>query len=188
MNMQLESRDDGRDDRVRHWITELGNKNGMIRRQARKALERAGLVSTPYLIEKLRHADADVRWEATKALGQIADPRAATALVFALMDKSFEVQWLAAEALIAIGEAAIRPLLEGLIQFHNSIYMRQGAHHVLHAFERRELLTPSVQRVLDDLRSSQSIEPYPISARRALKEPALFRTGGDEAPGQKHLH
>ena len=170
MSIQPTNNESGRDENLRHLVAELGDRNGMVRRHAREALEQVGRATTPYLIEKLQSPIADVRWEATKALGHIADPKAAPALVGMLMDQSFEIQWLAAEALIALGRAAVRPLLEGLVHNYGSVYLRQGAHHVLHDLERRHLLTPPTLLVLDDLRSMQSLEPYPVSARRALKD------------------
>jgi hypothetical protein len=149
---------------------DLGSRNGIERRHAREALERVGREATPYLLERLGSPDANARWEAAKALGNIADPAAGPALVRALMDESFEVQWLAAEALIILGKDAIEPLLDGLIHNYGSVFMRQGAHHVLHDLERKHLLSPLTLRVLDELRCMEPLEPFPVSARRALKE------------------
>jgi HEAT repeat protein len=141
----------------------------MARRKAREALERVGWKVTPYLVDALTSSDVNVRWEAAKALGRIADPASAPALVRALMDESFEVQWLAAEGLIALGRKALEPLLEGLIDNPESVYMRQGAHHVLHDLERKHLLGEPSLHMLDQLRSVDPIEPYSLSAKRALK-------------------
>jgi len=167
---QTEVNSNGSDEYLRQYLSQLGSRNGLARQQARKALERAGHAATSYLTEKLNSNDANIRWEAAKALIKIADPKAAPALVRALTDESFEVQWLAAEALIALGREALRPLLEGLIRSYGSVYMRQGAHHVLHDLERRQLLPPATLNVLDELRCLEPLEPYPVSARRALKE------------------
>jgi hypothetical protein len=155
--------------RLRDLADELKSRNGMARRHAREELERMGREATPYLVRQLGSRSKNARWEATKAMSHIADPEAAPALVKALMDESFEVQWLAAEALIAIGPDAVKPLLDGLVHNYGSVYMRQGAHHVLHDLEKRHLLTPPTLRVLDELRSIEPLEPYPTSARRALQ-------------------
>jgi HEAT repeat protein len=161
-------------------LSELGSKNGMIRRRAREALERIGNAVSPYLSQRLQSPDLNVRWEAAKALGHIGNPETASALVRALMDESFEVQWLAAEGLIAMGKDALKPMLEGLVRNYGSIYMRQGAHHVLHDLERHNLLPPSALRVLDELRCIEPLEPYPVSAKHALEELA---EGEGAAPG-----
>ena len=47
------------------------------------------------LMDALDDPDWHVRWEAAKALHDIADPRAAPALVRALRDRRFDVRWLA---------------------------------------------------------------------------------------------
>jgi hypothetical protein len=161
---------DIRQSQLRQLVFELANSDGVLRRHARRALERVGKDAAPYLINALESPDANVRWEAAKALGRVIEPTAAPALVTALMDESFEIQWLAAEALIALGRTALKPLLEGLIEHYGSVYMRQGAHHVLHDLERRDLLEPPTRRVLDALRCLEPPEPYPDSARRALRE------------------
>ena len=150
-------------------ISELSNKDGLVRRHARERVEHSGYEATPRLIELLDSPNINARWEAAKALIHIADPTAGPALVRALMDESFEIQWLAAEALIALGQDAIGPLLEGIIHNYGSIFIRQGAHHVLHDLEQRQLLSPEVHRVLDDLRCLEPTEPIPLSAVRALE-------------------
>ncbi len=155
--------------RIRELITRLAAKDGMTRREARRELEEFGEEAGPQLAQALNNKDENVRWEAAKALTRIQDPGAAPALVKALMDERFEVQWLAAEALIALGRAAVAPILRELIDSYGSLYLRQGAHHVLHALDRRKLLEPRVQRVIDELRSLEPLEPFPTTARRALQ-------------------
>ena len=151
-------------------MIKLGNKDGMVRRHAREEIENAGTVATPYLVGALESSDINTRWEAAKALINIQDPDAGPALVRALMDESYEVQWLAAEALIALGHDALIPLLEGLIDDYGSIDLRRGAHHVLHDLERKQELNASSLYVLDELRSIEPLEPYPVSIRRSLDD------------------
>jgi hypothetical protein len=157
------------DARIQQLMTELGSDDGLQRRRAREALERLGERTAPYLMHGLRSGNVNVRWESAKALRAVEDPRAAPALVNALMDESFEIQWLAAEALIALGEKALIPLLEGVISDYDSVYLRQGVHHVLHDLERKGSLGPLTLRVLNEMRSIDPREPYPLSAKRALE-------------------
>ena len=147
----------------------LKNKDGMKRRKARFALEKIGKAATPYLMEALFDEIEACRWEAAKTLITIKDPKAAVALVEALMDKSFEIQWLAAEALIALKMAAISPILQALIKHSDSITMQQGAHHVLHAFEREHLLDNPVIEVLDALRNLETDIWVIPAAKKALE-------------------
>jgi HEAT repeat protein len=64
------------------------------------------------LIEKLRDPDPNKRLYATFALGRISDPKEIQPLIDVLSSK--EIGWLAAQALVNIGEPAISPLLEAL--------------------------------------------------------------------------
>jgi HEAT repeat protein len=135
--------------------------------KARRQLVVMGHKAVSSLVKALGNKKYWVRWEAAKALAQIGDPTATAALTKALEDKEFDVRWLAAEGLINIGQKAVAPLLEALINNANSIWLRQGAHHVLHDMNRGnldELLRP-VMSALEDF------EPYvevPVAARKAL--------------------
>jgi HEAT repeat protein len=135
--------------------------------KARRQLVAMGHKVVPSLVKELGNKKFWVRWEAAKALGQIGDPTATAALIKALEDKEFDVRWLAAEGLINIGLQAVVPLMEALIDSPKSIWLRQGAHHVLHDMDRGDLnkvLRP-VMLALED------VEPYvevPVAARKAL--------------------
>jgi HEAT repeat protein len=154
--------------RISSLIRSLDDSDGLKRRDAREELEQIGKPATPYLIKALDDASKRVRWEAAKALVAIKDSRAAPALVNSLMDEVFEIQWLAAEALIALGTDSVVPLLKKLITDYRSLFLRQGAHHVLHDLEKKNLLDPETQDVVDDLRCIEPMEPFPYRAKRAL--------------------
>jgi len=64
------------------------------------------------LIEKLRDPDPNKRLYAIYALGRINDPKEIQPLVEVLYSK--EIGWLAAQALVNMGEQAVTPLLEAL--------------------------------------------------------------------------
>ena len=164
-------------DKITKLIAVLGEKDGLKRREARFELEKIGRITTPYLIEALHNKDHTIRWEAAKALGTIKDPEAGPALVEALMDESFEVQWLAAEALIALKEQAIVSILRALVSNYESEYIRQGAHHVLHALERENRLDDYSLEALDEVRDIGPKEPYPLKAKRALDKLTSGKSG-----------
>jgi len=170
-------------EKIKNLIAMLGEKDGLKRRETRFELEKIGRIATPYLIEALHNTDHTVRWEAAKALGTVKDPEAGPALVEALMDESFEVQWLAAEALIALKEQAIVPILRALVSNYESEYIRQGAHHVLHALERENLLDDYSLDALDEVRDIGPKEPYPLKAKRALDKLTAGEKPGDKAYG-----
>jgi len=154
---------------IRKWVSALADQDGLVREKNRKKLEGIGKSATPYLLTALKDPKTHRRWEATKALRSIADPAAAADLVDRLMDESDEIRWLAAEALIALQGAAVVPLLNALVQHFNSVWLRQGAHHVLHTLERNHMLDESLQQVLDALRSIEPEMTAPWAAERALE-------------------
>jgi HEAT repeat protein len=169
-----------RSEKIKSLIEVLGEKDGLKRREARFELEKIGRIATPYLIEALHNSNHTIRWEAAKALGTIKDPEAGPALVEALMDSSFEVQWLAAEALIALKEQAIVPILRALVNNYGSAYIRQGAHHILHALERENRLDDYTLKALDEVRELEPEEPYPMKAKRALEHLTEGKSGERE--------
>ena len=148
-------------------ISELTCDDIIRCQNARRTLVAMGHQAVPYLVRALSHEKHWVRWEAAKALSQIGDPTATTALIKALEDKEFDVRWLAAEGLIVVGREALKPLLQALIQNAKSIWLREGAHHVLHDMKRGEL-HQRLKPVMTALEDAESAVHVPIAARRAL--------------------
>jgi HEAT repeat protein len=148
-------------------VAQLSSKDGMTRMRARAALVHLGPAATADLTAALADPRVQVRWEATKALVQIADPGAAEALLRMLRDEDFGVRWLAAEGLIALGREGLIPLLESLSRRLLSERFREGCHHVIHAQLEggdAEVLRP----VLEALTGFAARESAPMAARRAL--------------------
>jgi HEAT repeat protein len=148
-------------------IADLASDNGMTRVKARHALVSVGDKAIKSLIRALTDPNQWVRWEAAKALGQIGSSAATHALVKALEDRMFDVRWLAAQGLITIGPEAITPVLNALIKQADSVWMREGAHHVLHDMARgrlKEVLWPVVA-ALEDVDSPIEV---PFAAKAAL--------------------
>lgn len=131
--------------RIKPLIADLHSRDGAVRREARHALVFLGKRAVPSLIAALQDPDDDVRWEAAKALGEIADPRSAPCLVEMLMDHNYGVRWAASEGLIAVGEAALIPLLEKLTQHPESGWLRRQAHRVLSSAVNRN---PTLRNII----------------------------------------
>jgi hypothetical protein len=150
-------------------IDALASTNGLERHVARERLEEVGRPAVPYLVSVLRSPSAHARWEAAKALGKITDPGAAPALVRALEDEKAAVRWLAATALISLGRDALVPLLQSLEDNSDSIWFRDGAHHVL-----RSLITDGVaDEAIPVLEALEEIEPgigAPVAAYHVLQD------------------
>ena len=150
-------------------IDTLSSADGIQRSAAREQLEKIGQPAVPFLVETLQSPSDHARWEAAKALGQIADPAAAPALVHALQDGKSGVRWLAATALINLGHAALAPLLRGLEGHADSIWFRDSAHHVLHSLVRDGVADEALP-VLDALENIEPAVEAPIAAYQVLQQ------------------
>ena len=149
-------------------LAALSSKTGLVRQRARQALADIGAPAVPGLVQALKSSNPDERWEAANALSQIHDPSSAPALVEALDDPKFGTRWLAAEGLAAIGPAAVVPILKALLGGSKSIWLRDGAHHVLQALSKDESLPGQAQPVLEALEGPEPSNTVPIAAGKAL--------------------
>ena len=119
-------------DNIPALVAALTHDDPVERHRAREALVAIGKPAVNFLLKLLSDLRSHVRWEAAKALGPIGDPAAAPALVNALEDDDTDVRWLAAAGLIALGCSGLQPLLAALIDRPDSLWLRDGAHHVFH--------------------------------------------------------
>jgi HEAT repeat protein len=147
----------------------LNSDDGSTRTHAREALVKIGTAAVPSLIQILTDPQDRLRWEAAKALSQMGDPMAASALVKALDDDNSGVCWLAAEGLIALRQEGLVPLLEALKQRSGSVRLREGAHHVLRSLARQGLYTSILTPVLAALEDIEPAIQLPLVAYAALR-------------------
>ncbi|MBI2829938.1 MAG: HEAT repeat domain-containing protein [Chloroflexi bacterium] len=117
---------------VKALIAELDCDEMPACQKARHSLVGMGKAAIPALVQAIKSPKVWVRWEATKALGQIADPAGTPALVDALEDSEPDIRWLAGEGLIATGRKSLIPMLEALAGRPDSVRLQESAHHVLH--------------------------------------------------------
>jgi HEAT repeat protein len=157
-------------DEIQLLVADLASEDWRARQEARHSLVRLGSRAVAPLVKALDESNDSywtLRWEAAKALGEIADPAAAPALLRVLEDERDGIRWLAAEGLIAMGRGGLLPLLEALVHRSNSGRLRAGAHHVL-----RELVEKDPQGIITPvLRALEDIEPVievPPAAQAAL--------------------
>jgi hypothetical protein len=120
-------------------IEGLRSRDGWVRLKARGALTLMGSRAVPELLPLLKAPEDGVRWEAAKTLAEIADARAVPELVAVLEDRNSDVRWLAAAGLIAMRGRALVPLLEALLGRSDSVWLQEGAHHVLHSLAKTDL-------------------------------------------------
>ena len=89
------------------------------------------------------------------------------------------MRWLASDALIALREAGLPPLLSALVRHGDSILLRNGAHHVLHDLSRGHVSRDIVEILKPVVVALESIEPsmaVPLAAQKVLDQlPARIR-------------
>jgi HEAT repeat protein len=153
---------------IRMLVNGLCNEDGLVRVRARKRLVALGNQAVRPLKKLLASKREWIRWEATKALGQIGDPAAARELIKALEDKMFDVRWLAAEGLISMGSKALIPLLQAIRERPDSYWLREGVHHVLHDINDGKI-TEIVRPVIMALESFEPSVEAPAAIKKALE-------------------
>ena len=153
---------------IETMVDSLAEVDGVERQTAREQLVKVGEKAVPSLLRALEATSERARWEAAKALGEIAEPSAAPALVDALEDKKSAVRWLAATALINMGRAALVPVLRGLEGHSDSIWFRDGAHHVLRTLIREGEADEAIP-VLEALENIEPVVEAPVAAYHALR-------------------
>lgn len=159
----------------------FSSHSGPLRQDARRALVGMAEYATEALSAGLGHPHVTVRWESAKALGELADPRAASDLVAALEDGVFDVRWLAGEALISLEEVALEPLLQALVDRPHSARLQEGAHHVLRVLAEHGFYTIAapVVRALEGFDPTLGVGPVAYEALQRLRgglEPEAFVT------------
>ena len=137
MNPQIQSKTEGQ---IPDLITELGNSDFLKRQRARMYLAHHEPESIPALLDALKSSNSQIRWEAVKVLGDIHNPETAPALTEMLMDEDTGVRWAAMESLIELGRKALRPILEKFTKDFESLWLREGVHHILHVLKDRHEL------------------------------------------------
>jgi HEAT repeat protein len=154
---------------IANLVIKLADEDGMIRKAAREKLVRHGKEIIPYIHQVTETEDIQLRWEAGKILEQLGDVRSIPVLINLLVDEESDIRWIAAQGLINIGEASIIPLLREVKHHSDSIYVREGAHHVLWGV----LDEPERVKFIDLLEAlgneSGALEKIPIEAAKALK-------------------
>ena len=158
---------DERQSEILSLVADLGSADGLVRARARGRLVGFRGKAMKPLIASLSNKKEYVRWEAAKALGQIGNARASRALTKALEDRAFDVRWLAAEALIVMGRKSVAPLLQALVKQPPSVWLREGAHHVLHDISTGDL-EGVLKPVLLALEGAEPALGVPMVAKKAL--------------------
>jgi HEAT repeat protein len=148
-------------------VAALASPDRATRLTARETLVGVGHPAVAPLLPLLEDKHDHIRWEAAKTLAEIGDPAAGPALVKTLEDREAGVRWLAAEGLIKMRRACLKPLLHALTERADSVWLRNGAHHILHGLGKMGL-ADGMEPVLKALEDIEPAVTVPAAARRAL--------------------
>ncbi|MFP4059381.1 MAG: HEAT repeat domain-containing protein [Bacteroidota bacterium] len=155
---------------IRPLIENLENDSGVTRQSSREKLVSKGNEVVDDIAKLIDAKKKIIRWEAAKTLEGIATEQAIGPLIELLEDKLSDIRWIAAIGLIKIGEPAVRPLLEAIIDKSDSYYLDKGAHHVLKSLENEEL-RDKLKPVIGALKNKKMVaELAPVEAKRILNE------------------
>jgi hypothetical protein len=157
---------------INSLINDLHNENGLVRQKARFGLTSIGHEAIPSLIDVVQNEKGQARWEAIETLSRMNAPSAVPVLIEALKDEDTGIRWAASNALIHQERAALKPLLNALVQAdgYTSARFRQLSHHILHVFDNHHQLHPKETEVLEALEGPSPEAKVPWAAERALEE------------------
>jgi HEAT repeat protein len=167
----MNTTDDGAPDRqTLETARTLGLADETKRLQARRSLEIAGKKAVPVLIQALFKGNSIARREAAEALVTIRDPRTAPALICTLEDDDHDARWAAMKALVALDQTALESLLLALMKDFTSVYLREGARHVLNELKQKSHLDAPLLKVLEALKGMEPAVTVPWAAEKAWEE------------------
>ncbi|NOY61332.1 MAG: HEAT repeat domain-containing protein [Calditrichaeota bacterium] len=156
------------EDMIDALIKDLANDEVIVRKNARDALVNIGHPVIERLEELCKSKNDVLKWEAIKALSQIADVQCLTFFIVHLENENPDFRWLAAEGLIGLGTASIKPLLKALIKKSSSVYLKRGVHHVLQQVVEGEL-KEIFQPILLELKETEEGEQVAVLAWALLR-------------------
>ena len=116
--------------------------------------------SIPALIDALKNPNPRTRKLAVNALGDISDPETGAALTEMLMDEDIDVRWAAMESLIKLGRDSLRPILEKFIKDFDSLWLREGVHHILRVLKDRHELNAQEINLFENL-DEECVRSFP---------------------------
>jgi len=154
--------------KVENLINDLLSDNGIIRQMARHNLVKIGHNAIEPLYKLLSSPKHMTRWEAIKAIEQMGDPYATPYLIAALQDDKFDIRWIAAEGLIRIGIPCLKPLMKQIVEDSDSVFIREGAHHILKDFESKGIFVDKFG-IIDKLENLSDISSLHVIAEKYLQ-------------------
>lgn len=135
------------------------------------ALVKIGPAAVPAILAESSSRSAWVRWHCMRALSEVNDSRALSALVNALRDPDYSVAWMAAKGLKSFGKRSLKPVLHLLSTSESSMWLVQTASFVLsHLYHLDPKLKPYLEPLVQDMRRVSYQTTTPIVAQKVLSQ------------------
>lgn len=149
----------------------LSTANEVLANQIFHSLVKLGHAAVPALIATCSSPSPWIRWQCMRALGEIGDPHAISALALALADNDRSVAWMAARSLRVFGPCSVGPVLQRLVTAETLPWLIETAWYVLHeqSHQHKELL-PYLEPVLRQMRSTGYRIATASAAQNALEQ------------------
>jgi HEAT repeat protein len=163
---------------IQFLIGQLEAYDQQTRQQARLELIRAREKAIPLLAKTVSGSNPNLRWQAANTLSQITIPAVIPVLIDILRENEyFGVRWLAADGLIKAGETGLAALLRSLTEHFDSIWLREGAHHVLRSLHDRGVESEAIEKTLRALEGIEPVIEVPWAAADALAQLGKWKIG-----------
>lgn len=120
-------------DAAAYLLEALKSGDRQVMGAAAEGLQAIGGAAVSAVLPLTGDNDQQLQWHAYKVLSTTDDGSAVPALIAGLESSNSGIRWLAAEGLVKVGRATLRPLLQRLTGEKLSVWLRNG---VVHAFNK----------------------------------------------------
>lgn len=157
--------------KIQELVETLCGEEGLKRKEARNSLVKIGKPVLPSVKELLDSPKHIYRWEAMKVIAGIGSPESIPIFLEGLDDDSGDIRWIASEGLINTGKYAVKPLLELVLDKHDSVFVLNGAHHVIHVLNTKKMLPKDfpTKKLLDLLKVSSNPSSLKVLVHHTLE-------------------
>lgn len=109
--------------------------------------------------------------ETFKVIAEIGSPESIPVFMEGLVDESGDIRWIASEGLIFTGKYSVKPLLELILDKHESVFVLNGAHHVFKQLNIKKLLPKNfpTEEILNLLKVSSNQSSLKVLVHKTLE-------------------
>lgn len=152
-------------------LSTLRGADEQLGSQIFSALVQLGHAAVPALLEASNSSSAWMRWQCTRALGEIGDIRALPVLVQALHDNDHSVAWIGAKELVRFRKRSIVPVLRLLTATDLTPWLVETASYVLsNQYQHNPKLKPYLEPVIQQMHGVAYQVATPHVAQKALAQ------------------